>query len=132
ETFGEQPRHQRLRGGAMALVDEGGVARLAPRVLRLLPAALGPGPMLDRLVGQDAEGRNDVFLEVLVLIVAPDQHDVRRELVQPPARVAESGDERLAVAPGGGEPLVVAVLAAHRLGPAVRPPGARGPGGSLE
>src|SRR5215467_6101166 len=104
----------------MALVDEGRVARLVPRVLRRLPAALGPRPMLDRLVGQDAEGRNDVFLEVLVLVVAPDQDDVRRELVEPPARVAKPGDERFTVALGGAEALVGAVLLPHRLRPARR------------
>src|SRR5215467_11156338 len=116
----------------MALVDEGRVARLVPRVLRRLPAALGPRPMLDRLVGQDAEGRNDVFLEVLVLVVAPDQDDVRRELVELPARAAEARDERLAMALRGGEPLVSAVLPAHGLGPAVRAPVTLGEVGVLE
>ena len=128
----EQPRHQRLRGGAVALVDEGRVARLVPRVLRLLPASLGPRPVLDRLVGQHAEGRDDVFLEVLVLVVAPDQHDVRRELVEAPSRVTESCHERLAMALRGAQPLIRAVLLAHRLGPAFRSPVALGKVGILK
>src|SRR5262249_32183704 len=114
----EESRHQRLRGGAVPLVDVRGVARFVPRVPRLFPARLRPRPMLDRLVGQDAEGRDDVFLEVLVLIVAPDQDDVWRELIESLARFPETFDQGLAVTPRCAEALVGAVLLGHRRGPA--------------
>ena len=106
----------------MALVDEGGIARFVPRVLRLLPASLGPGPVLDRFVREHAERRDDVFLEVLVLVIAPDQDDVRRERVEPPARVAEAGDQRLTMSLRRAQPFVRAVLLSHRGRPAFRPP----------
>src|ERR1700704_910534 len=106
----------------MALVHDRGVARLVPRVLRLLPATLRPRPVLDRLVREHAEGRDDVFLEVLVLVVAPDQDDVRRERVEAPAGVAESGDERFAMPLRCAKPFVRAVLLAHRRRPTFRPP----------
>jgi hypothetical protein len=60
--------------------------------------------MLDRLVGEHAERRDDVFLEILVLVVAPDQDDVGRERVKLPARFAESRDQRLAMPLCGAQP----------------------------
>ena len=75
--------------------------------------------MLDRLVRQHAEGRDDVFLEVLVLVVAPDQHEVRAEVVEAPPCLPEALDQRRPVAPGRAEPFVGAVLLAHRRRPSV-------------
>src|SRR5262245_10762130 len=132
EAFLEQARDQRLGGGAVALVDERGIARLVPRVAGFLPARLRPRPMLDRLVGEHAERRDDVFLEVLVLVVAPDQDDVGRELVEALARLAEALDQSLAMTPRRAEPLVRAVLLGHRRGPSGGLPVLLGKPGILE
>jgi len=46
---------------------------------------------VELVLNEHAERRDDVFLEVLVLVVAPDEDDVRRELIQSPSRVNGAG-----------------------------------------
>ena len=71
-----------------------------PRPTRWARRVARPMPRLDLVVGEDAEGRDDVLGEVLVLVVAPHDDDVRPELVEELARVAEVADE----ARRGGRP----------------------------
>ena len=73
---------------------------------------------LDAVVGKDAERRNDVLGEVLVLVVAPDDDDVRPEVVEQRARVAEVTEQALAMRGRRRGPAVLGVLSPHRLGPA--------------
>src|SRR6266404_5694330 len=98
----------------MALVDKGLVLRLVPDI--------GAAIYLPRLwrhvvVGHNAERRNDVLLEVFVLVVAPDNDEVGVELVEHPTGVAKPCEQALAMAPGGRHPGVVAVFLPHRLRP---------------
>jgi hypothetical protein len=76
--------------------------------------------MLDRIVGQDAERRDDVLAKVLVLVVAPDHDEVRGEVVQPLSRLAEPFDQGRAMPAGRREPFVCTPLALHWLRPALR------------
>ena len=77
-------------------------------------------PRLHLVVGEHAEGRDDVLGEVLVLVVAPDDHHVGAELVEDLARAPEVRDETGAVHGGGRRAAVVPVLAAHGRGPVRR------------
>src|SRR6185369_8715245 len=97
---------------------KGGVGRLAPDIGRC-PRAL-PGARLDLVIGEDAEGRDDVLGEVLVLVVAPDHHDLRAEVVEDLPGVPEVAEEALAMPGRACRAAVVPVLAAHRLGPVAR------------
>ena len=75
------------------------------------------GFALEVVVGQHAEGWDDVLTEVLVLIVAPDDHEVGVEGVQLLADAAETGDQPSAVFQGRFVAFVLAVLDAHGFGP---------------
>jgi hypothetical protein len=68
----------------------------------------------------DAEGRNDVFLEVLVLVVGDDDDEVRLEVVDHRALLAEVRPHPLAVTRRRRQALVIADLLDH----AGRPVGA--------
>ena len=87
----DQAGHQSL-GSGMAPVIERSVRRFAPDVV--LGAAI---PVLHRLafdivVCQDAEGGDNVFFEVLVLVIPPDHHEVRVKGVQLGTLSAEAVD----------------------------------------
>src|SRR5215831_748116 len=99
----------------MALVMAGLIRRLVPRIGA---ATILPRGRLQRLVGEYAKWRNDVFLEVLVLVVAPDHDKIGLELVQYPPRISEACNQRLAVAPGGTQPVIIPVFLAHWRRPA--------------
>src|SRR5262245_39582790 len=116
ESFLEESGRQHLRRRSMALVGEHRLLRLLPDVV---PPRVGPRPMLDGLVGQHAEGRDDVLLEVLVLIVAPDHDEVGGEIVELPSRFAEPPDELFTMSARGTEPLVLASFAPHGFRPPV-------------
>src|SRR5262245_56066343 len=101
----------------MSLVRKGRLLGLLPHIV---PARVRPRLVLDGLVRQHAEGRDDVLLEILVLIVTPDHDQVGREIVEHPSRLAEPREERLAMLARGAEPFIVAPVATHVLRPSVR------------
>src|SRR5262249_42276420 len=70
----------------VALDPEGLLRALAPDVRRLRVALAMA--RLDLVVGQHAERRDDVLSEVLVLVIAPHDHDVGIEFVEQLAGVA--------------------------------------------
>jgi hypothetical protein len=72
-----------------------------------------PGVQVHVVIGADREGRNDVFLEIFVLIVAPDHHHVGFEIVKGAAYPAKLCGKRVAMRVGPGHALVVAPFGAH-------------------
>src|SRR5262249_12257909 len=99
----------------MALVMEGLIRRLVPRIGA---ATILPRGRLQRLVGEYAKWRNDVFLEVLVWVAAQDPDKMGLDLVQSPPRISEAGDQRFAMAPGRTQSGIIPVFLAHRRRPA--------------
>src|SRR6516162_2198807 len=94
----EQPRCQIFAGGTMPLEAEPLVVRLAPRV---------PGPVLPWLdlvpvVGQHCERRDNVLLEILVLVVTEHDDEVRLELIQRSPSLGKVAAEDLARLTRGG------------------------------
>ena len=77
----------------MSLVLEGGSRRLVPDVATAGMALHAKGLALEVVVGQHAEGRDDVLAEILVLIVAPDDHEIGVEGVQFLPNAAETGHQ---------------------------------------
>ena len=63
------------------------VGRLVPRVVGR--AAMRPGLDVLVLIGEHGKGRDDVLLEILVLVVAPHDDDVGLEIVERPPRLGE-------------------------------------------
>src|SRR5207244_5709712 len=51
----------------------------------------------NRVVGENAERRNDIFREVFVLIVAPDHDEVRLECVERIADLLQAREQCVAV-----------------------------------
>src|SRR5436190_22060288 len=98
----------------MPLKRQGPVAWLAPAVrFPRSVAAVGDLPRLQVefvVVSQHTERRDNVFLEVLVLVVAPDQHEIRVEIVEDLADRAEVVTEPLAAALRRRKPVIVAEL----------------------
>src|SRR5215469_13463079 len=87
----EQPRCQVFAGGAVALEAK-------PLVIRLTPGV--PGPVLPRFdlvlaIGQHRKGRDDVLLEILVLVVAEHDYDIGPELVERTLGFGEMAPEDL-------------------------------------
>src|SRR5262249_40502723 len=113
----------------MALIDKSFVFWLVPNVGA---AIFLPGLRRHFVIGHHAKWRNDIFLEILVLIVAPDHDKVRVELVENPPRVAKSGEQALSVARSGRDACVIAVFLAHRLWPTRRMAEFLGDGGIIE
>ena len=72
------------------------------------------------VIGQHGEGRDDVFLEVLVLVVAPHHDQIGVELVDHAARLGEMRAVDLAAARRGGGAPIIAELLAHRRRPVRR------------
>jgi len=73
-----------------------------------------------RVVRQHAERRDHVFTEVLVLIVAPHQDEVRAKRADLVPDGPERAEDALAMRGEGADAFVLAPLGAHRLGPARR------------
>ncbi|MEU9149822.1 hypothetical protein AB0D59_04570 [Streptomyces sp. NPDC048417] len=69
------------------------------------------------VVGEDAEGGDDLLAEILVLVVAPDHDDVRLELVEGLLAPVESGAQPGTVPGGGSRPFVVAPFLLGQFGP---------------
>src|SRR5215470_16525066 len=82
----DQPRREILGRPAMAMQAQGPVSRLVPtvRFAAIAPMAIGlPWPDLEiRVVAKNTEGGDDVLAEVLVLVVAPNENEIRVEIVQ--------------------------------------------------
>src|SRR5262249_10579186 len=93
------------------------VGRLAPDIFAR-PAGTRVGPRVDAVDGEHAERRDPVLAEILVLVVTPDQHEIRVEGVKRLAALAEAVDETRAVLLRGGDR--VGPFLAHRLRPACR------------
>ena len=102
-----------LAGLAMAAHPHRLVLRLAPRVPGA--SAMRPGLQFLVVIGEDRKGRDDVLLEVLVLVVAPHHDDIGVEFVDDAARLGEMRAINLA-APRrrGGAPVVPQFLAQLR------------------
>jgi len=81
---------------------------------------VGPRLRRKRLAGQHAERRDDVFLEVFVLVVAPQHEEVRPEVVEKSPHLAEVRHQEFPMLHGGAKPLVTPVLPPHGLGPSGR------------
>ena len=112
----EEPGREVLAGLSVPRDAERGLGGLVPDVWR--DAGALPRARLHLVVGEHAEGRNHVLGEVLVLVVAPDDHHVRAEVVEDAPGLPEVLDQRLAVARRAGGARVGAVLGLHRGRPA--------------
>jgi len=112
EAFLDQPTSQHL-GSRLVPRQVEGLVRFAPHVA-------GGCCEAEAFVGADAVGRDDVLLEILVLVVAPHQDEVGPEGVERGAGLLQPSDQIGAVARRRRGALVVAPLGAHGLGPAGR------------
>jgi len=77
EAVFEQARGEILPGGAVAVEVELGIGGLVPYVR----AAVAPGARVETLPGQHGKCGHAVVAELLVLVVTPDEHEVRLETV---------------------------------------------------
>jgi len=82
----DQPGGEVFGRLAVAVQLKPPVGRLAPavRLATVAPMAIGlPGRDREIVIEtKDAKGRNDVLAEIFVLVVAPDQHQVRVERIE--------------------------------------------------
>ena len=124
----EEPPREELAGLPMARHRDHRVLALAPDIVPGVPL---PVPRLDLVVRQHAERRNDVRREVLVLVVAPDDHHVGPEVVEELPRVAEVAEQDRPVRGRRRGAAVGPVLPTHRLGPSGRVAVALGQAGIL-
>jgi len=74
----------------------------------------------DVVIGKHAEGRHHLVPEVLELVVAPHDHEIRSELVERLPAMGQPLDEVPTVSGCGVGALVVGPLLAHPLRPAGR------------
>ena len=109
--------HQGARAVLVSPVLEGCSRRFVPDVAPGGVALLAEGLALELIISQHAEGRDDVLAEVLILVVAPDDHEVGVEGVKFLPQFAEAGDHSLAQAHRRCVALVLAVLDAHGFRP---------------
>src|SRR5215471_14998025 len=75
---------------------------------------------IDTVIGADAVGRDNVLFEILVLVIAPNQHAVGLEFVDSSALAAKPMEQFSAMARGGGSGMILPPLLAHRRRPALR------------
>jgi hypothetical protein len=89
---------------------EGLVRRLVPRVVGRAPVR--PGLDVLVVIGEHGERRDDVLLEILVLVVAPHDDQIGLEIVERLARLGEMAAVDLA-RPGRGRraPIIAELLA---------------------
>ena len=104
----------------MAAQPKGRVSWLAPRVVGR--AAVFPRLDVAVLIGEHGKRRDNVLLEILVLVVAEHDHDVGLKLVECLARLGEMAAEDLARPPCRGSAPIVAELLAE-----LRPASLTGP-----
>ena len=102
-------------GLVMPRVGEDLVSGLAPDVGP--PAQAQVGLEVELLIRQHAERRDDVFLEVLVLVVPPHQDEIGLERVDLRANLPERVEDTRLVRLVGRDAFVVPPFEAHRLGP---------------
>src|SRR6185437_15912933 len=99
EAAFEQRLSQAARARVMAFDRQLGIARQSPYILIGLEhgeaAAIGPAD--DFVVDADAESGNAVALEILVLVVAPDQHDIGLERIERLAQARIAGEQPFAM-----------------------------------
>jgi hypothetical protein len=98
----------------VAVQSDGGVVGQAPGVW-----AAAAGHQLERVdvdvvVGEHAERRDDLFAEVLVLVVAPHHHDVGGEVVEGVTAARQVLHQQLAVMRSRRHAAVGAPFGAHR------------------
>src|SRR5262249_34913038 len=74
----------------------------------------------DIVVSEDTKGRNDVFSEILVLIVAPDQNKVGFELVECIANRSQTFKQRAPMLGSRGFALIDSIFFAHPWRPVAR------------
>src|SRR5688572_17369061 len=80
----------------------------------------GPGPRLNGVVRENAKRRNDVFREVFVLIVSPDEDEVRMEIINGGSNFIQSSQEDFAMAHGCSGAAIGSILLTHLLRPVFR------------
>src|SRR5215510_278630 len=89
--------------------------RLAPDVRTEHPPELcRPGrPCFDRVIGKHTKGRNDIFFEILILVITPDHHDIWREIVQYPSCLPEPRHQRFPMTARGTRPTILTPFLPH-------------------
>src|SRR5512145_737813 len=99
EAFVDQAGCQKFSALAVTTNIEQKVFALFPDVCSARHSGCFQLPRMsfDLVVSEYAKRRNDVFGEVLVLVVAPDQNEVRLEVIQSVADGAHSVEKRLAM-----------------------------------
>ena len=114
QPAGEEPRRLRV-----SPVCEGLVCGFLPHVAawRAMPHEWRA---LEPFVGKDAEGRDYVLPEILILVIPEHDHEVGVEVQYLPADAPETLHQPRPVDGGGGHALVVAILRLHRLRPVER------------
>jgi hypothetical protein len=84
------------------------VPRLAPAI-GFAAIAIRPGPQLEiRIVTEQTKRRDDVLAEILVLVVTPDDNEIRIEVVKYLADGAEVVAKALAASVRRRQPVVIA------------------------
>ena len=99
------------------LVHEGLVLGFVPHVAAVTAVVVGEWSSFELVVGQHAEGGDDVLFEVFVLVVAPDEDEIGFEFVDGRAYPPKPLDQPFPVFPGRFKAFVFAVLHAHGFGP---------------
>src|SRR5205809_1057277 len=92
------------------------------RIFGLVPgvrASASTRPRLGRkgVVGKYAKRRDDVLPKIFVLVITPQHHEIRLEVIQDLARFAKLRDQEFAVPHGGSLALVVPVFQTHGFRP---------------
>jgi hypothetical protein len=110
EPLVDQRGRQVPAAGAMPFCVDHRVGRFAPGICRADPLE---GTRFDRVECKDAERCNAILAEVLVLVIAPDQNEIRVERVQCRAHGAEPIDRTTAMRGRGLTGLVPGPFALH-------------------
>ena len=113
----QQSGGEEAGGFGVAAVGEGLIGGFVPDIAPGGAVGAGEGGALKAVVGQDAEGRDDVLAEVFVLVIAEYNQEIGVEVEDFLADLAEAVDQPGAMLGGGGEALVVAVFLLHGFGP---------------
>src|SRR5438552_17963484 len=116
ESRVDQAGGQELSALSMAPQIEEKVFAFGPHVRAAGHSRRLQSPRLrfDGVVGKNAKRRNDIFGEVLILIVTPDQNKVRLEFIKRAANLVESIQQRLQMRSGRHLALIAAVLFPHQ------------------
>ena len=122
ETFRDQSRGQTFSSLAVSANRQNGIFTLRPDVgsARHPRSFQAPGHGFNRVVGKNAERRNDIFGEVFVLVIPPDHHEFRFELIESGADVLEPAEQCIAMFGGFCFPLIGSPLLLHPFRPVFR------------